>query len=258
MTSRLHRDPRPLYEQVQDLISADIASGAYETGGQLPTEEDLAVLLGVSRPTIRTALANLEAIGSIRRIHGGGTFVARPPVVVENPLDSIEALHPHLTRRMGFTSHLTDLSFDLIVADDALAVRMGRDVGTNVTRVSRVVVVEETPIAYLVDLVPEDIMTLEAIRTCFEHSVIDCLGNRGIGGDWYEMTLTAGRAEPPTSDLLQVGNGSILLTFDGDFLTDDGRFINAAAAHFVPQSVEVTARRRVRQRGQPQPDAEEE
>ena len=256
MASRLHRDPRPLYLQVQDLIAADIASGVYEVGGQLPPEEDLGVLLGVSRSTIRSALANLEANGSIRRVHGGGTFVSKPPVVIENPLDSIEALHPHLTRRMGYTSSLADLTFEEIAVDDALAKRMGRDAGTKVTRVSRVVLVEGNPIAYLVDLVPEDIMALDDIRDCFVDSVIDCLANRGIGGDWYEMTLTAGRAEPPTSDLLHVSNGSILLTFDGDFVNDAGEFINAAAAHFVPQSVEVTARRRVKQRSHSRTEGE--
>lgn len=64
--------------------------------------------LGVSRPPVRTALANLETVGLIRRAHGGGTLVSKRPVVIENPLDSIEGLYPRMTRRIGFASLITE------------------------------------------------------------------------------------------------------------------------------------------------------
>lgn len=44
---------------------------------QLPAEEDLAGLLGVSRATLRTALVSLQKEGLVRREHGRGTFVQR-------------------------------------------------------------------------------------------------------------------------------------------------------------------------------------
>jgi GntR family transcriptional regulator len=252
-TNRLQRDPRPLYQQVQDVLVADIGAGLYESGGRLPTEEELAAQLGVSRPTIRTALANLESSGYIRRVHGGGTFVAEKPTVVENPLDFVESLHPHRARIMGLTSRLTDLSIDRVPADEGLAARMSRPVGTPVARVSRVVEVEEMPIVHFVDLIPEDVVTVEEVRAGFRDNVIDFLADRGIVAGWYEMTVSATRAHPPISTLLRVGNGSILLVFDGDFVTEDGDFLNVSTAHFVPESVKLTARRRVKPHPVPEP-----
>jgi GntR family transcriptional regulator len=250
---RLQRDPRHLYQQVQDLIVADIESGVYGIGEKLPTEDELAAQLGVSRPTVRTAIANVEAIGFVRRVHGGGTFVSERPVVVKIPLDSMESLHPHLVRRMGYTSHLTDLAIDQIVTDEALASRMGREIGTRVTRVARVVEIDETPIAYLVDLVPDDIVTVDEMRSGFQDNVMDYLSV-----DWYQMTVTAHRAQPPVSDLLRVSTGSILLVFDGDLTADDGQYITVSKGHFVPESVEITTRRPVQHHKHPDRSRPEE
>jgi GntR family transcriptional regulator len=249
---RLQRDPRPLYERVQALIVADIESGVYEEGGRLPTEDELALQHGISRPTVRTALANIEAIGLVRRVHGGGTFVSNRPVVVENPLDSVQGLHPHLTRRMGYKSCLSDLTIEETAADETLASRLGRDIGTPVTRVSRVVEVEGIPIAYLLDLVPEDIATVDEMRSGFRDNVLDYLADKGSGGDWYDMTVTAGRARPPVSDLLRVSAGSTLLLFDGSLVTDTDRFICISRAQFIPDSIKLTARRRVKDGGSPE------
>ncbi|MDJ0923728.1 MAG: GntR family transcriptional regulator [Acidimicrobiia bacterium] len=247
---RLQRDPRPLYQQVQDLIVADIESGVFGIGEKLPTEDELAAELGVSRPTVRTALANVEAIGFVHRVHGGGTFVSKRRAVVRNPLDSIESLHPHLARRMGYTSYLTNLTIDQIVADEALASRMRRETGTPVTRVTRVVEIDETPIAYLVDLVPDDVVSVDVMRSGFRDSVLDYLTSVDIEIDWFEMTVSAQRAHLPVSDLLRVSTGSILLVFDGDLTAEDGRYVAASTGHFVPESVEITARRRVKRHKQ--------
>ena len=50
-------------------------SGTWKSGARIPGEDRLTDLLGVSRITVRHALANLEAAGVLRREHGRGTFV---------------------------------------------------------------------------------------------------------------------------------------------------------------------------------------
>ena len=69
------RRPEPLWHQVEQSIREAITSGAWAPGSQLPGEEALCVQLGVSRITIRHALANLVNQGLLRREHGRGTFV---------------------------------------------------------------------------------------------------------------------------------------------------------------------------------------
>lgn len=62
----------------QDIIAAlqgDIASGRLPLGSRLPTESDLAVHYGVSKPTVREAMRSLDSMGLIEVRHGSGTYV---------------------------------------------------------------------------------------------------------------------------------------------------------------------------------------
>lgn len=65
-------------EAISERVLAAVAVGVLQPGEQLPAERDLAEMLGVSRTTIRQALARLAALGIIesRRGRAGGTFVA--------------------------------------------------------------------------------------------------------------------------------------------------------------------------------------
>ena len=49
---------------------------AWATDSQIPAEDRLCALFGVSRITLRHALRNLEEVGMLRREHGRGTFVS--------------------------------------------------------------------------------------------------------------------------------------------------------------------------------------
>lgn len=240
----VRRDSRPLYAQVQEVILSDISSGMHE-GSKLPTEDEWASLLGVSRTTIRTALANLETSGFIRRVHGEGTFIAKKPVVVKNPLDSIKSFYPHMTGRTGLPAGVTNLTIESVAADESLASRSGLPIGTLFTKVARVVEVDQTPVAYFVDSIPASTATVEEMRDGFQDNVMDYLWNQGVDVAWYRMKVIAVRAQSPLDSLLKVTPGSILFMLDGEFVTEDGEFVNTSAAYFVPESVELTLWRKV-------------
>lgn len=72
---------RPLYVRVYEEIAARIASGSLPRGGQLPPERELCEEMGVSRATVRRAIAVLEDEGLIQAIQGCGTFVTAPRLV---------------------------------------------------------------------------------------------------------------------------------------------------------------------------------
>ncbi len=65
----------PLHVQISELISREIAAGIWADGARLPTEQQLAVQLGVAVGTLRKALATLESRGLVERIQGSGTYV---------------------------------------------------------------------------------------------------------------------------------------------------------------------------------------
>ncbi len=64
-------------ERIAERFVTAIALGQFVPGQRLPTERDLATMLGVSRATVREAIARLAESGyvTVRRGRAGGTFV---------------------------------------------------------------------------------------------------------------------------------------------------------------------------------------
>lgn len=68
-----------LYRQISDQLRTLIQAGEFLVGSRLPSERDLAVKLGVSRPSLREALIALEVQGYIEVRMGSGIYVCEPP-----------------------------------------------------------------------------------------------------------------------------------------------------------------------------------
>ncbi|SIQ37186.1 DNA-binding transcriptional regulator, GntR family [Rhizobium sp. RU35A] len=65
----------PLYLQVAHHLEARIRSGEFPVGSLLPTENELAAALGVSRQTVRQAIATMRTGGRLSARKGVGTRV---------------------------------------------------------------------------------------------------------------------------------------------------------------------------------------
>ena len=69
---------QPLYKKVKQFVTSEIATGQWQAGTRLPSENELVRRLGVSRMTVNRALRELTQAGLIQRVAGVGTFVAPP------------------------------------------------------------------------------------------------------------------------------------------------------------------------------------
>lgn len=67
--------PKKLSEEIVEQIQSRIADGQLKPGEKMPSERNMAALLGVSRPSVREALMMLEAMNLVESRQGGGTFV---------------------------------------------------------------------------------------------------------------------------------------------------------------------------------------
>lgn len=75
---------------VRELIEA----GSLGPGDRLPPERELALRVGVSRPSVRAGLRALSAMGVVQSRHGAGTFIrSGPPTLGSEPLTFLAALH---------------------------------------------------------------------------------------------------------------------------------------------------------------------
>ena len=66
----------PLYLQIVQYIAHQIQSGDWTVGDRLPSQREMAILFGVNRSTVVTAMEELTAYGIIESDHGGGTRVS--------------------------------------------------------------------------------------------------------------------------------------------------------------------------------------
>lgn len=72
----VRKGDRPLYKQLKEHIRTWIESNRLQPGDKIPTERELARLWGVSRLTVRQAIAELVEEGILYRVQGSGTYVA--------------------------------------------------------------------------------------------------------------------------------------------------------------------------------------
>ena len=59
---------QPRYQQIAQQLREDMLAGKYPENAQIPPENELASLMGVSRPTVRQALNLLEQEGRLIRM----------------------------------------------------------------------------------------------------------------------------------------------------------------------------------------------
>lgn len=243
----LRGDRRPLYEQAQAAIIKWIADGTLLPGAQLPSEEHLAVSLGVSRTTVRGALGNLETLGYIERVHGAGTFVAQRHFKVEAQLEELESFHPRLAARSGLASSISHLAIEETLADATVAAALHVAEGSSVIRIERVVAFGGTPVVQLEDFLRADKSSIAELRANFRDSTVDYFD--GCDGrpmaEWSDSILEAEPAGEREAALLEVARGSTLLRLDEGFYGVDGTLLSWSRIHIVPDFFRFRMRRHI-------------
>jgi GntR family transcriptional regulator len=201
---------------------------------RLPSEPELARRMGVSRATLREAMRSFEGQGLIRRRQGVGTFVVAKVPVIDAGLEVLESIE-NLAQRTNLPVSMGELHVEQVPADDDAAAALNVPVGTGLIRVSRVIYTDSRPIAYLVDTVPTDVLSMAEIESGFTGSVLDLLLRRG--DPKLVQSRTDIRAIGATSEVarsLQVQRDDVLLHFVAYLYSKDGRVVDYSFSYFLP------------------------
>jgi len=220
-TSRLH-------EQLGQLIAET------DPGERLPSEPDLARQMGVSRATLREAMRTFETQGLIRRHQGVGTFVVRPSRVLESGLEVLESIET-LAQRIGLQVTTGMFRVDVRPVESEETVALGLTGEDRVTSVERVILAEDRPVAFLVDVLPVDLIPLEVIHEDFSGSVLDLLLQRGdppLINSHCEIAAVASSSQ--IARALNIQRGDALLRFISKLFTLDGRVVDYSHSYFLP------------------------
>jgi len=131
--------PTPLYHQLKEELRRIAKS--LPSGSSMPSEADLMSVTGVSRATIRRAVADLSHEGVLRSRRGLGTFVLRSkvdePLLLQSFTDLVSAL--------GREPTTTVLSFARVPATPGIAERLRLPKASEVYALERIRAVDGVP-----------------------------------------------------------------------------------------------------------------
>ena len=223
---------RPLYLRVTDDLAEII--DALEPGSYLPSEPKLARQLGVSRATLREAMRVFEGRGLVLRRQGVGTLVTSPPHIIESGIETLESIES-LAGRIGIEVRMGDLKIDPRQPTAEERDRFAMIDGANVIEISRVIEVEDRPVAFLIDILPESMLPLETRQGGFRGSILDLMMQRKHPAISHAQTeVTAISAPASIARQLKVQRGEVSLCLEAWLYTKEGTIIDHTFSYFLP------------------------
>lgn len=224
----------PLSAQARHYLLGLIESGAYRPGEKLPSEKELATQLQISRPTLREALQNLEQDGILVRKHGVGTFVA---LGYEHQLDSgLERLESilQLAAQREMQVQMDALEVDRQPASRELADKLQVPIGTPLTTVRRVLLVDGKPAAYMADAVLSSVLSPDDVDDTFEGSVLDLIRQKKDKIAQAVADIVAINADSALAAKLKVKPRKALLLLEETLFNDQGTAVGFSRNYFIP------------------------
>lgn len=108
----------PIYREIAETLRTELAEGRYSLGSIFPRELDLCARFGVSRFTIRNAMAELEAAGMIERRKAIGTIVTalEPESAYVQSLSSAEEILQYPVETQLVPREMVELKADTQLA----------------------------------------------------------------------------------------------------------------------------------------------
>jgi DNA-binding GntR family transcriptional regulator len=218
------RNRRALADSVSGLIAREfIFSQVVAAGDLLPSEKELAERYGVSRVTTRASLRTLREAGLITVRQGVGSIVLPRSDVLRLSLDRLSSVET-FAREAGREVETDAFEIEVQEADDDTAKVLQIAEGEPVFVVPRAKIYQGTRVAWLIDYVRQDLLSLETIRAEMEGSVLDVLlAHDELAVDHAECEISPVAFSEDIAARLDVEPGTVGLFMDEVVYTVDGR-----------------------------------
>lgn len=197
-----------LHRQLFVVLRDEIVRGVY-SAGLLPKEEALCARFGVSRITVRRALADLAAQGLVERRHGRGTFVRgdRLPLARERPsLSLIDSL-----RKAAIDTDVQVLRVEQVPAPMDVAALLQLAPGERAVHALRLRRIGDTPVMLTDAWVPAYLGKQVTAASLRKHALYEILLAQGVKFGRVIQEVSAELSDPLRARLLQTEVGMPLL-----------------------------------------------
>src|SRR5690242_5043228 len=245
----------PLYAQAEQVLEDLLVRRQYRIGDRIPPEVELVRSLGVSRATIRAAVGRLVSRGLLVRRQGSGTFLARLPERGGQPspagikLGSSVAqpgrleTYTSIAERLGVKAGSQHLRVEAARTTPEEADALELPVTGEVTRVSRVLLLDGEPVAWMIDVLSADLIPAAKVRQLLSpgQMMLDLLLDEGIPVAFTEVEISTALLNPgrPPGDLLRLSRpaAALLLTetmYLDSAVSAEGRPVQWSRNYFLP------------------------
>jgi DNA-binding GntR family transcriptional regulator len=199
--------PVPLYFQVATRLQELIERGEIGVGARIENEVDLAMRLGVSRPTTRRAIQYLVERGMLVRKRGVGTQVVHPKV--RRPVELSSLYDDLVTSDRAPRTEVLDLR--VIRAPKEVAEALEIPSGTEVTWFERLRYAGGEPLALMHNAIPVDVLRLTP-QDLAERGLYELLRQAGLVPRIATQMIGARSATTSEARILTEKRGASLLT----------------------------------------------
>ncbi len=235
----------PLYQQTAVSLAALLET--LQPGDNLPSEPKLATQLGVSRATLREAMRIFENQGRIIRRQGIGTFVSQPIGVIESGLEALESIET-VAARIGLEVEMGELDLRERVPEADEIEAFGLNPQASLLEITRVILTKERPVAYLVDILPREMLPFEMHDKRFRGSILDMFLRNGRPELGYSRAeITAIPASGHLARSLRIQRGDVLLCMESWLYTKEARAIEHTFSYFLPGTFRFHILRRIKE-----------
>lgn len=217
-----------------------ILAGEWEAGAQLPAEDEIARLFGVSRATVREAVADLVVQGYLVKRRGIGTFV-REKRAISSVLESLISI-TELIERHGFRAGTRDLQITARPAAQHEKERFAAWKTDSVVEITRVRTADGVPVLYCVDVFPAQFLPEDP------QLVSESLF-RYLEDHWNQVVIFAQteidvvRASEKMASSLDIDPGAPLLCLRQAHYNQNSTLLLWSRDHFVPGTFRFDVRR---------------
>ena len=178
-----------LIERIKNDLRDNITSGGLKPGERLPSEPELAAVLGVSRNSLREAMSLLENEGFLHRRQGVGTFITESGPIVRGGIERLRNIADFITEQ-GYQPGSEVLRFEAEPCDDFVAGKLLIAPGDAVTVLETVKTASGKPVALCVDVMPSALLGGGADPESMKASIFDYLRrDRGVDVLFAECDL---------------------------------------------------------------------
>ena len=167
------------------------------------------------------------------------------PGVMETGLELLESIET-LAKRIQLPVSLGAIDINPLLADAAQAEQLRVAEGTPLVEVSRTILTADRPVAFLIDLLPQEYLLPEDLQQGFSGSVLDVLLHRGAPPLARSVAqIQAVSAKPQIAKKLQIQRGDVLLLLEAQLYGADGRIVDYSHSYFIPGHFRFHVVRRV-------------